>query len=65
MVMNIIGIVVSYVFVAIVILLAKFFTRWGQEASRKFTHIMLCNWWFIAMFFFTNAFCACIVPLSL
>lgn len=64
MVKNILGIVVSYVFVALIILLAKVFTRWGQEASRKFTHIMLCNWWFIAMYFFSNAFCACIVPLS-
>lgn len=61
---NILGIVLSYVFVAIIIVAAKFFEKAGKEASRKFIHIMLCNWWFLAMYFFDNVICASIVPLS-
>lgn len=61
---NILGIIVSYIFIGIVIVLAKFFRKSGEEASRKFIHIMLSNWWFIAMYFFENALCASIVPLS-
>lgn len=61
---NVIGIVISYVFIAIVIVAAKFFTKAGEEASRKFIHIMLSNWWFIAMYFFKDWLWACIVPLS-
>ena len=61
---NILGIVLSYVFIAIIIVAAKFFEKAGKEASRKFIHIMLCNWWFLAMYFFNNAIYASIVPLS-
>lgn len=61
---NIVGIILSYVFVAIIIIAAKFFEKAGKEASRKFIHIMLCNWWFLAMYFFDNAILASIVPLS-
>lgn len=61
---NIIGIIVSYIFIGTIIILAKFFKKNGEEASRKFIHIMLSNWWFIAMYFFENAFWASIVPIS-
>lgn len=61
---NVIGIVISYVFVALIIIAAKFFEKAGKEASRKFIHIMLSNWWFIAMYFFDNFIFASIVPLS-
>lgn len=61
---NILGIVVSYVFIAIVIVGAKFFEKAGKEASRKFIHIALANWWFIAMYFFDNVILLSIVPLS-
>lgn len=61
---NLIGIVVSYAFIAIVIVGAKLFEKVGNEASRKFIHIVLCNWWFIARHFFTDAIFASIVPLS-
>lgn len=61
---NIVGIILSYVFVAIIIIAAKFFEKAGKEASRKFIHIMLCNWWFLAMYFFDNVILASIVPLS-
>lgn len=61
---NILGIIVSYIFIAIVIISAKFFEKIGKEASRKFIHIMLSNWWFIAMYFFTNVFSAALVPMT-
>ena len=61
---NIVGIILSYVFVAIIIIAAKFFEKSGKEASRKFIHIMLCNWWFLAMYFFDNVILASIVLLS-
>jgi len=61
---NIAGIILSYVFIAIIIIAAKFFEKAGKEASRKFIHIMLSNWWFLAMYFFNNVIYASIVPLS-
>ena len=59
---NFIGIVVSYIYIAIIIVLAKFFEKFGKEASRKFIHIMLGNWWCIAMYFFSNVWSAAFVP---
>lgn len=61
---NIFGIVVSYIFIGVVIVAAKFFEKAGKEASRKFIHIALANWWFIAMYFFDNVLLLSIVPLS-
>ena len=61
---NIIGLVISYVFIAIIIIVAKLFEKKSREASRKFIHIMLSNWWIIAMIFFDNVIWACIAPLS-
>lgn len=59
---NFIGILVSYVYIALVIIGAKIFKKKGKEASRKFIHIMLGNWWFIAMHYFTNVWFAAFVP---
>ena len=59
---NLLGIVVSYIYIAIIIALAKCFEKLGKEASRKFIHIMLGNWWLIAMYFFDNAIWASFVP---
>lgn len=59
---NILGIVVSYLYIALVIVGAKIFGKRGEEASRKFVHIMLGNWWIIAMYFFTNVWFAAFVP---
>lgn len=60
--MNFLGIIVSYLYVALVIVGAKVFEKRGKEASRKFIHIMLGNWWAIAMYFFTNVWSAILVP---
>ena len=59
---NWIGILVSYLYIALVIIGAKIFEKKGKEASRKFIHIMLGNWWFIAMYYFTNVWFVAFVP---
>ncbi len=59
---NLWGIIVSYIFIAVIILGAKLFEKIGKEASRKFIHIMLGNWWIIAMLFFDNVIWAAFVP---
>lgn len=61
---NLIGIILSYIFIVIIIIMAKFFEKKDKEISRKFIHIMLSNWWFLAMYFFDNVIYASIVPLS-
>lgn len=59
---NLWGIIVSYLYIFIVIIGAKLFEKLGKEASRKFIHIMLGNWWIIAMLFFNNVLWAAFVP---
>lgn len=59
---NLIGILVSYIYIALVIMGARIFEKKGKESSRKFIHIMLGNWWFIAMYYFTNVWFAAFVP---
>ena len=59
---NLIGIVVSILFVVVTIALGKLFEKFGKEASRKFIHIFLANWWIIAMIFFDNMWAAAVVP---
>ncbi len=59
---NWLGILVSYIAIFIVILLAKLFEKKGKEASRKFIHIALGNWWLIAMYFFDNVWFAMFPP---
>ena len=61
---NFLGIIVSYIFIAIIIVSAKFFVKDNSEASRKYIHILLCNWWFIAMYFFKSPIWASFVPLT-
>ena len=60
--MNWIGILISYIYISIVILGAKLFEKKWKEVSRKFIHIMLGNWWIIAMLFFNNVWFASFVP---
>ena len=62
--MNFIGILISYLYITLVIVGGKIFEKRGKEASRKFIHIMLGNWWFIAMYYFTNMWFAMFVPIT-
>lgn len=59
---NLWGIIASYAYIFIVIIGAKLFEKIGKEASRKFIHIMLGNWWLIAMTFFDNVIWAAFAP---
>lgn len=61
---NILGIILSYVYIFIVIVGGKLFQKFGEEASRKFIHIMLGNWWIIAMLCFDNVIWASFVPIT-
>lgn len=62
---NIIGVIVSFLFVLCVIGISTILTKKKiitGEGSRKFIHVGVCNWWIIAMIFFSNRYCAAIVP---
>ncbi len=59
---NSLGIIVSFIYVFAVIFLAGFLERFGKEASRKTIHILVANWWFIAMIFFRSPLWAAFVP---
>ena len=59
---NLYGILVSIAFIGLVIGISTLFGKRSKEASRKFIHIMLSNWWIIAMIFFDNVIVACIMP---
>jgi len=63
---NIIGIIVSFVFVFAVIGISTLLSQKGLldgEGSRKFIHIAVSNWWIIAMLTFTDPLWASFVPL--
>lgn len=59
---NLLGIVVSVIFIGIIMVSAKIFEKFNKEISRKYMHIMLSNWWIIAMLFFDNVIAASIMP---
>lgn len=60
--MNIIGIVVSIVFIFFVIFISSLVSKKHSELSRKIVHIGVCNWWIIVILFFDNVYLASIVP---
>lgn len=60
---NLFGLIVSFVFIGLVIVSAKIFEKAGKEASRKYIHIVLSNWWIIAMVFFNSPVWASIGPI--
>ena len=59
---NVYGLIISVLYISLVIGISRLFTKAGKEASRKFIHIMLANWWIIAMVFFDNAYVSSILP---
>lgn len=61
---NILGIIISYIYIGLLMFASKFFEKYDKEASRKFIHILLGNWWLIAMAFFDNLICALIPPIT-
>ena len=58
---NILGLIISIVYIGAVIGGASLVSKKGKEASRKFIHILLGNWWLIAMYFFDSTLWAAIL----
>ena len=59
---NLVGIVISVVYIVVVFVLSKFMTKKGEEISRKFIHIALSNIWTIYCLFIDLLWVACILP---
>lgn len=62
---NILGILVSIIFIFIIIAMSTALTSKNiisGEGSRKFIHIGVSNWWIIAMIYFNSPIYAAIVP---
>lgn len=59
---NFYGLILSVLYIGLVLVISTLFTKAGKEASRKFIHIMLANWWIIAMVFFDNVYVASFLP---
>ena len=62
MINNLYGIIASFLYIGVIIGASTLFSKISKEASRKFIHIMLSNWWIIAMVFFDNMWVAAICP---
>lgn len=61
---NVIGIIISFAYIGVLMTSAKYFEKFDKEASRKFIHILLSNWWLIAMAFFDSMLWAIIPPIA-
>ncbi len=63
---NILGIVLSFAFIAAIIAISTVLQKLkliGDEGSRKFIHIGVSNWWFIYVLFLKdNIWLACVPP---
>lgn len=59
---NLIGVGITTAFIAFVLGFSKVVQKLGNEVSRKFVHIALCNIWFFYMKFIDNLAVACILP---
>lgn len=59
---NILGLIFSIIYIGAVLAGSKLVEKKGKEASRKFIHILLGNWWFFVVFFFDNVIWASVLP---
>lgn len=59
---NFIGIILSIIYIAFVIISSKVISKFGEENSRKYVHILLSNIWFIYLLFIDKIIPACILP---
>ena len=62
---NVLGIVVSFAFIAVIMALSTVLQKLkiiGDEGARKFIHIGVSNWWLIYVIYFDNIWFACVVP---
>nr|WP_319473229.1 hypothetical protein [uncultured Sphaerochaeta sp.] len=63
---NLLGLALSFPFLALVILVGILLRRYASlssEAMRKFVHIGVSNWWFIEVTFFTSLSYALVGPI--
>jgi len=63
---NLIGLIISFIFVFIILILGEIlnrFTKASEEFNRKFVHIGVSNWWIVAMFLIDNMYYAMIPPI--
>lgn len=61
---NLVGIIVSAIYIVAVVVTSKFMSKFGEEASRKFIHVLLSNVWIIYMLFIDSLVPACILPIA-
>lgn len=61
---NFIGIIISAIYITLVIVSSKFVNKFGEEASRKYVHILLSNVWIIYLFFIDSMWAACVLPIA-
>jgi phytol kinase len=59
---DVLGLILSFGYVFLIIGLSKPLEKVGKETSRKFVHVMVSNWWIIAMIFFDSPRYAVIAP---
>jgi len=62
---NLIGLAISAGYAVLIALATQILTKkkvLGPFGARKFLHIMISNWWIIAMIFFDNAVSASVIP---
>ncbi|OON93606.1 MAG: hypothetical protein ATN31_05720 [Candidatus Epulonipiscioides saccharophilum] len=50
------GIIVSYIYIFLLLVLSKILPFKKEEYSRKFVHILSANWWVICMIYFNNIY---------
>lgn len=63
---NLVGLIISFVFVFIIIIIGEILNKFGKshkEFSRKFVHIGVSNWWIIAMLTIDSIYYAIIPPI--
>jgi len=64
---NIVGLLISYPFLALVIAVAIALKKWcgiSSESMRKFIHIGVSNWWFLELLYFDTLAYALVGPVT-
>jgi len=61
--MNIIGLILCFIYIVFVLFVASFSSVKEQEIRRNIIHVGVCNYWFIATICFDNVYVASIGPI--
>jgi phytol kinase len=57
-----IGLLISFSYLGLIILIATRVTHWPHEMSRTFAHILVANWWLIASLVIQSYWAAMVAP---